>query len=363
MVIAIIAPIPPPFGGMTIQGQALKENLLAEGLGVLMIPTNPHLPFGLLGVAGVRTILQSMIFIWRLFAVVPRVTVVHVFAASYFYFFARVAPAVIVARFFGRRVIVNYRGGEAFQFLAKLGWLARPVLRLASVIAVPSAFLERCFEQQNIECVVVRNLIDLDRFRFRKREGLQPFLLVTRNLEPMYNISMALRAFEIVKRSYPAARLDVVGAGSQAQRLKAWVEKAGLKNVFFHGAVPHQDMPGYLERADILINPTNVDNLPANLLEAFASGVPVVSTDVGGIPDLIGDEPAALFVGANDADAMAEKIMMLLEKPEHAQQLIALARRIAENFTWSRVRETLLKVYFPAGGTSIIPASIKREQA
>ena len=361
--IAIVAPIPPPYGGMTIQGQALRDNLAAEGLAVLMVPTNPHLPFRLLHAPGIRTILQSLLFLWHLCIAVPRASVVHVFAASYFYFFARVAPAVFVARLFGRRVIVNYRGGEAFEFLARFGWLARPILRLASAITVPSPFLERCFRQQNLPSWIVRNLIDLDRFQFRRRERVQPCMLVSRNLEPMYNLPMALHAFKIVQGVYPAARLDVVGVGSQAHALKAWVEKAGLEHVEFHGAVPNQEMPGFLDRADVLLNPTNVDNLPANLLEAFASGVPVVSTNVGGIPDLIGDEPAALLVNAGDAQAMAEKILLLIDNPEQAQPLITAGRRIAEDFTWSHVREALFNVYFPFGGSGLLRARVESKQA
>lgn len=346
--IALVAPVPPPFGGMTIQGQALRQNLVAEGFRVSVIATNAPLRLRFLDVAGLRTIIQSLVFLWRLLTVLPRVAVVHVFAASYFYFFARVFPAVALARLFRRRVIINYRGGEAYQFFAKFGPLVRPVLRLASARTVPSGFLQRCFEQQGFSSLVVRNLIDLDRFRFRARDRLQPRLLVTRNLEAMYNIPMALRAFEIIKRRYPEARLDLVGAGSQKQALQSWVANTNLKDVYFHGAVPHHEVVNFLDRADILLNPTHVDNLPANLLEAFASGVAVVSTNVGGIPDLIGDEPAALLVDADAAEAMSDKVSLLLENPEVVRTLTAAGRRIAENFTWSRVREPLLESYFPA---------------
>lgn len=345
--IALVAPVPPPFGGMTIQGQALRQNLVSEGFRVVVIETNAPLRLRYLNVVGLRTIVQSVVFLWRLLTVLPKVKVVHVFAASYFYFFARVFPAVVLARLFGRRVIVNYRGGEAYAFFVRFGFLARPVLRLANERTVPSGFLERCFEQQGLSSRVVRNLIDLDRFRFRARDRLQPKLLVTRNLEAMYNIPMALRAFGIIKRACPDARLDLVGDGSQMQALKNWAANANLQDVYFHGSVPHHEIVNFLDRADILLNPTNVDNLPANLLEAFASGLPAVSTNVGGIPDLIGNEPAALLVDADAADAMAEKVLALLNDPGLVKKLTTRARQIAEEFTWSRVREPLFKTYFP----------------
>jgi glycosyltransferase involved in cell wall biosynthesis len=89
----------------------------------------------------------------------------------------------------------------------------------------------------------------------------------------------------------------------------------------------------------------------------------VVSTNVGGIPDLIGDEPAALLVDAGDAQAMAEKVLLLIDHPEQARPLIAAGRRVAENYTWSHVREALFNVYFPAGTSGLLRARIERKQA
>jgi len=357
--VAIIGPVPPPYGGMTLQGQALRDNLAREGIAVAIVPTNPRLRFGLGKIGGVRTVLQTLIYLGQLVKIIPRVSVVHILAASYIYFFARVAPAVLISRAFGRRVIVNYRGGEAFRFFARYGWLSRPVLRLASSITAPSTYLERCFQEQGFPCAIVGNLINLDRFRFRGRRHLQPHLLVTRNLEPMYNVQMALQAFAIVKQTHEEARIDIVGAGTQELKLKAWVEEKGLKDVFFHGAVRNEEMPKYLDRADILLNPTNVDNLPMNLIEAFASGLPVVSTKVGGIPDLVGDETAALLVEAGDYHEMAEKVLWLLNSPDRAESLVRSARRVSEDFVWDRVREQLLEVYFPKHTTVSIAAAVE----
>jgi glycosyltransferase involved in cell wall biosynthesis len=163
----------------------------------------------------------------------------------------------------------------------------------------------------------------------------------------MYNVQMALQAFELVKQVHTEARLDIVGTGTEERNLKAWTREKGLKDVFFHGPVENNQIPKYLNQANILLNPTNVDNLPMNLLEAFASGVPVVSTNVGGIPDLVGDEKAALLVEPGNYRAMAEKVIGLLANPNDVQPLIACARRVAEGFAWERVREMLFEAYFP----------------
>jgi len=360
--VAIVGPLPPPYGGMALQCLALRDNLSRENLSAVIVQTNPPLHFGLATLKGIRTFLQTLVYFGRLLRIVPQVSVVHILAASYFYFFSRVAPAVLVARILGRRVILNYRGGEAFRFLSKYGRLARPVLRLASLITVPSRYLERCFLEQGLVCAIVPNPIDLQRFKFRHRDQFRPRLLVTRNLEPMYNVQMALEAFAIVKRTYKDCRIDIVGSGSEESKLKKWVEDNGLDSVFFHGAARHDEMPTYLDEADILLNPTNVDNLPMSLIESFASGVPVVSTQVGGIPDLVGAE-TALLVEAGNYREMANKIIDLLENPQLASKLIMSGRRLSENFSWDRIREKLLTSYFPTDATPPVARVVEGREA
>jgi L-malate glycosyltransferase len=360
--VAIVGPIPPPYGGMALQCGALRDNLLREGVYAMIIPTNPPLFLGLAKVRLLRTFLQTLVYLCRLVRIVSQVSVVHILAASYFYFFARVAPAVLLSRIFRRRVIINYRGGEALLFFSKYGWITQPVLRLASLITVPSPYLEKCFREQGFACAVVGNVIDLDRFKFRKRQQLRPRLLVTRNLEPMYNVKMALQAFAIVKREYKNCRIDIVGTGSEESKLKTWVEDNGLDSVFFHGAVRNDKMPTYLDEADILLNPTNVDNLPMSLIEAFASGLPVVSTQVGGIPDLVGEE-TALLVEAGNYREMADKILGLLENPVLAKNLIMSGKRLSENFSWDRIREKLLTIYFPKDTTAPIAGVVEGREA
>jgi glycosyltransferase involved in cell wall biosynthesis len=347
--VVIVAPVPPPYGGMALQAQLLRDCLCREGIEVKLISTNPSLPKPLANIKGVRTLVQSLVFAFLLLRELPRSGVVHILAASYLSFFLRVIPAVIVGRFFCRRVIINYRGGAARRFFSAWGWAIRPILRMADVITVPSPYLERVFSEQGFSAQIIPNLIDVGRFRFRKRNVLTPRLLVTRNLEPIYNVKMALQAFEKIKQRYPDSRLDIVGSGTQESELKNWAMERGLKDVFFHGAVPNEKIPVYLGQADILLTPSYVDNMPINLLEAFASGVPVVSSKAGGIPDLVRNGMAALLVEPGNHTQMAEKIEELLTHPEKVEQLTTYAKDLCKGFTWISIRDRLLEVYYSEG--------------
>ena len=100
--VAIVGPLPPPYGGMALQCEALRDNLLREGVSALIVPTNPPLFFGLAKLKLLRTFLQTLIYLCRLVRIVSQVSVVHILAASYFYLFARVAPAVLRSRLSSR---------------------------------------------------------------------------------------------------------------------------------------------------------------------------------------------------------------------------------------------------------------------
>ena len=93
------------------------------------------------------------------------------------------------------------------------------------------------------------------------------------------------------------------------------------------------------EDYDIFINTTHVDNTPVSVLEAMALGLPVVSTAVGGIPDLLDDGEEALLVADDDEEAMTEAVIRLIQSPELAQSIARKARRKVEAFDWENVRE------------------------
>lgn len=330
---------------MAIQAQALVARLRQDGVDAQLLATNPRV-ISLLGrIRGLRTLIQGLLFLINLIRGLAHSRVVHLLGASHWYFVLRVVPTVILAKLFGRRIILNYRGGEAPLFFSRFPRLVLPILRLVEGIAVPSSYLERAFNRLGFEVTIIPNFVDLRRFKFRQRNSIKPNLLLTRSLEPLYNIPMALRAFASIKQNYPEARLDVVGGGSEEAALKSMVQQHGWSDVYFHGAVPNDEIPKFLAAADILLNPTNADNMPINLMEAFAAGVPVVTTNVGGIPDLVGKEERVLMVDADDAAAMARCIDELLREPQLVARLTGQARTLCSQMSWEQVGKQWIEIY------------------
>lgn len=309
----------------------------------------PPAPFDrLLQVKFARTLVTQACYWPLLVREIARADVVHVFSASYFSFLLAPLPAIVVARLFGKPVVLNYHSGEAPDHLARSAF-ARHVLRSwVRVNVVPSTFLRDVFSTFGIPARVVANTIDLRQFDCRVRHPLRPRLISTRNLEPHYNVACTLRAFARVQARHPDASLTVVGSGSQDRALRTLASELGLRNVVFAGRVPPGEMSRYYADADIYVQSPSVDNMPLSVLEAFASGLPVVSTKVGGVPSILTGGEHGTLVPDNDAEALAMAVLNLLDQPDRARWMAAKARASCAAYQWPVVREGWLAAYAAA---------------
>jgi len=303
---------------------------------------------------GVRAGFRLLPYLASLWHAAGRVELFHVMANSGWAWHLFAAPAVWVARARGVPVVVNYRGGEAESFLAAQIRIVRPTLARASAIVVPSGFLESVFASHGVITEIVPNVVDVARFAPGERAANDaPHLVVTRNLEPIYDIGTALRAFAIVRRDYSRARMSVAGSGPERGALQSLATALGIADaVAFTGRLDNDALPALYRSADVMLNPSTVDNMPISVLEALASGVPVVTTDVGGIPYLVHDARTALLVPPRDPERMAAAALSLLRDAELASRLASAGREAAQQYTWPRVRERLFSVYERALGRS-----------
>jgi glycosyltransferase involved in cell wall biosynthesis len=210
---------------------------------------------------------------------------------------------------------------------------------------VPSRFLVEVFSGFGIDATVVPNIVDVERFRFRERDPLRPRLLSTRNFEALYNVAATLRAFRIVQQTWPDASLTLVGGGGQEHELRALVGRLELRHVTFAGRVAPDAIADYYADHDIYLQSPDIDNMPTSLLEAFASGMPVVSTEAGGVPAILTNGVHGLLAPLGDHEALARHVLRLLAAPDEARVLARAARATCDACTWPMVRELWLRAY------------------
>ena len=336
-------------GGQAVQLARLHEKLgNTPGLEVGFLPMNPRLPGPLRllqKVKYLRTIVTSIAYWVLLFSRVRRFDVVHAFSPSYWAFLLGPVPALLVARAFCRGALLNYHSGEAEDHLRN--WrTAVPLTRLAHRIVVPSDYLREVFARFGLDAEPIHNFVDADSIPHRERTNPRPVFLSNRNLEAHYNVSCCIRAFARVQERIPSASFIVAGYGTQREQLEDLAKKLGLKHVRFTGRVSPAEMGRLLDEADILLNSSDVDNMPLSLIEAQAAGLPVVSTWTGGIPYIVKDGETGLLVPPGDDEAMARAALRLLEEPGLALRLSRAARTSClERFTWPAVQERWVRVY------------------
>lgn len=345
--IALVGPLPPPAGGMAMQTRQLSELLSAAGAVVSIVQTNaPYRPAAVAGVPGLRALFRLLPYLVALWRQCGRADVVHLMANSGWSWHLFAVPAIWIARVHGAPVVVNYRGGEAAEFLGRSARLVRLSMRRAARLVVPSGFLQQVFGAHGMAAEVVPNIVDLERFRPAAASPVAPQLLVARNLEPIYDNATALEAFALVRARHPDATLVVAGSGPEGERLRARAEALGVAGaVRFTGRVDRLEMAELLRASRVALNPSRVDNMPNSVLEALASGVPVVSTRVGGVPFIVEDGVSALLVPPGDAAAMAAAVLRLLDDAALAARLRTAGLQEAGRYTWARVAPRLAEVY------------------
>jgi glycosyltransferase involved in cell wall biosynthesis len=212
--------------------------------------------------------------------------------------------------------------------------------------------------------------VDADRFqplpaaRVEVRRGLgveptAPLVLAVGRLVRKKGFEYLIDAMALVAGQAPSAVLVVAGGGDLASELKARAARAGLGgNVRFQGVVDHAHVARFLAAADVVAVPSvrdeegNVDGLPNVVLEAMASGTPVVATSAGGIRDVVRDGDTGVLVPERDARALADALHALLASDARRAAIGSRARRaVQEHFGWNRVAERFEAAYDRAAST------------
>lgn len=335
----LVGEFPPPAAGMAVQAESLMQGLQSLGVAVVPVRVNRHFQDSWTFVnrlRGVRGLLRFLAFLvdTRQFR---KVDLVHVFSASGLNYYLYSVPSLLIARLAGKPCIIHYHGGAAEEFFKGRRKLLDWSMRRAATLVVPSAYLGDIFKRFGFSARIIPNIAGIERFHYREREQAPPHIIMARNLTATYNIECGVRAFAEMAGEFPGATLTIAGDGPRRHELERLVEDLDLQRVSFLGNVPNEQMPRIFEQASLLLNTSNVDNMPGSILEAFASGLPVVSTAAGGIPYLVKQGETGLLAPVNDHRALAKHLLAIARDQEKGRQLARAALACVTNMTASRI--------------------------
>ncbi len=235
-------------------------------------------------------------------------------------------------KFLHKKLILTIDGGSIPERMEKDPTLFLNAMKRADAIVCPSAFFYNYLEKYNLNRIQIENALNLSEYTFIPKKTFRPKILWMRAFEATYNPFMAVELAKILNQQYPELQMVMAGPdnGLLAATKKLTVESGLADKIFFPGYINLEEKMKYAEQYDFYISTNIIDNAPVSLIEFMAMGLPVISTNVGGIPDIIEDGKNGMLVDIKDVHAMAEKIIAIINDP-------ITGSRIAENaFAYSR---------------------------
>jgi len=351
--VAIVAASLRYVGGHSAQADSLVSNWRGEPeIEARLIAIDPSVPTllqWLMRVPFIRTIVREPFYLAALWRGLWDADVAHIFSASYWSFWIAPVPALLMAGLLKKQALIHYHSGEAEDHLRRSP-LARWVLAGADCLIVPSSYLVDVFGKFGLAAQAVPNIVDLHQFPFRARRPLRPHLICTRGFHQYYRVDLVVEAFALIQKQFPEARLDLLGEGPEEHQIRDLVTRLQLKAVHFAGVASRQQIAHFYRAADIFINASCLDNMPVSILEAFASGTPVVSTAPEALKYLIEHERTGLLSEVGDANALAQNVERLLRNPELSYEIAKNAYEACKAYTFIQVRTPWRDLYLSLTG-------------
>ena len=271
--------------------------------------------------------------------------VVHIPCDSPSQIVRQALPAIILTRFFGRKPVLHFVSVGVEQLLDRHRRWVAPILRLADCAVAGSRYVQRALGRIGLEVRLLPQPVEVDSKTHRVRRKLQPRILVNTRLEPDLNVAAAIKAFRLVKQKYPRAELVIVGDGSQRAHLVNLVASGNINGVEFLGFQESADLLEIYDECDLFLHCPLVDESPVALVQAFASGLPIVTTDADGLLHMVRDKTNALVAPLGDHVKLSDAMIELVENQELCERLSLQGRAEAEKYLWSRVRQDWVNLY------------------
>lgn len=267
------------------------------------------------------------------------------YASSYGLLGALASPKKFIVSVWGSDILIFPRRSTLHRLLLTY------VLKKAQVVCATSKVMaDEVMRLASKQAILTPFGVDTNDYKpTAVQRGQRGFVIGTvKRLETVYGIDTLLRAFAILKsRITKPVHLKIAGRGSQKSELEKLAHDLGIQDdVIFLGGVEQTQIPALLNSFDVYVALSNSESFGVAVLEASSCSLPVVTTNVGGLPEVVRDDETGLMVSPNEPAEAANAIQRILESPELAERFGEAGRRfVKENFEWDQISLIMKDLY------------------
>ncbi|MBC7086103.1 MAG: glycosyltransferase family 4 protein [Methanomethylovorans sp.] len=270
-------------------------------------------------------------------------------------------PAFFLKLISHKNYIIWVQGSDIYRPTIFLNIFSNILLKEAcTVIALTEGMRKEIYRKCKRDIIVIPNGIDLDKFsdgqnlnkadlnlnhKYNSIRKEQKIIFVG-TLRPIKGVRYLIEAMTIIKKTNPYTKLIIIGDGQERGSLEKLTYDLDLRtHVSFLGKVSNDEIPKYMKGSDVLVLPSLSESFGIVNIEAMASGVPIVSTNVGGLSYIIKDGVNGFLVNPKDPGSIAEKCLQILNDSNLKEQMSKNNLSEAEKYSWDKIVERLLEVY------------------
>tara|TARA_B100002052_G_scaffold238237_1_gene222009 strand:- start:13616 stop:14647 length:1032 start_codon:yes stop_codon:yes gene_type:complete len=334
--ILLISPIAPPDGGMSTLAKSIIYGLKNNGYNVDILNTNKFL--GFVSNIYVLKIFQFFYYMRSLLFKISKSKLIFIISSSGNYYYFKAIPALITSKILRKKIIINFVGGA----LNEKSFIFKSINFFDKII-VPTNYMKNLFLKSGIQVSKYPNMVNTEKFKSKtKIENFK--ILCAKSLTKYSNVKSLVIAFQKIKKKIPDAVLEIAGNGPEKENLLNYINKNNIKDVRFLGNVNHSEMPNTLMNSDIFFHGTKYESFGIVLIEAMAAGVPVISSNVGGISELIINNKNGILVEYDNSESFARNALELYNNNSLRNLIIANGFKTSENYSVKNLISGFIKI-------------------
>ena len=331
--IALFSPLPPLVGGMAILGESMYKYFSEEKFNVYKVQAG----------SGLQGIFPLPSFYFKLFYYSLKVDVFLVLSASGNSLWLKDLPVILIGKLFKKKTILHFNGGMAVDKF--IFWKYHRILPfiLADRIVVPSKIMKTILKKRinDDKIIVIPNVVEIDTFQGNDAnvKSSKLALVAVKALEKYAGYNCLIDGYKKAKNKIDNLKLIIIGSGPEEKNIKDYVIKNQIEDIDFIKNVNHKELAKILKNSTIFVHGSKYESFGLVLVEAMASGLPIISSNVGAIPEIVKENYNGILYEYGDSDALSERIVNLINDETVLNQYSRNSIKLSNDYNWQNIKK------------------------